>query len=715
MQPGGSFFSITMLFCLPSRWATGLLWWLLLLALPPHRVAAQAAPCGVLPLAPAARVQAALLIVEAQVLDAVGEWDAGHRHLFTRQRLRVFRVLKGTLADTAALPLLVEGGQVGLRRETITNTLAALPVGQQGLFFLVPAPWPGLAPAYAAVASSQGVITYDFAQGTAAEPTRAYASWVQARQQTERLAQQLTGQPARQLRPNPLLTAAIARPAAAPPTIARLAAAPVIDSFAPGEMAAGVGAVLTLTGSGFGSSRGSGGVYLANADDGGATSNLVADRDYLLWTDTEIQVRVPSLSASSHPAGTGPVTLTTADSQTAAAPGRLTVSYAIFNVANQASTQADRPNHVATDALGGLSFHFGPGFAANAAAGASWQRDLAQWRCSTGINWRLAAPATTDAAANDGQSIVAFDDGTLPAQVLGRTYSYYQGCYDPLGNVVFYVSEIDQQFSRTLPFQFEVGPVSAARFDFEAVALHELGHAQQLAHVIRPGAVMHYAFNPGGSPRTLNAATDVAAGRLVLRTRSFRSRGCGGPAMLPAPLTTVAVAASSPLAFAFSTQDECFLTSFVLERSAGPDTTATTWQPVASAAAGAPAGQYTLADPQPAAGLRYYRLGVRRPDGTTDYAAPLPATAEAAALAGLQVFPNPVVGDELQFTYPAAAAGPIRLYLYDELGRLHRRSQASTQPGLNVLTFSMANLPPGFYVLRVVSQQASQSARVVRR
>ena len=700
-----------MFFCLPSRWVTGLLPTLLVaLALLAHRTAAQAAPGGVLPLAPAARVQAAVLIVEAQVLDAASEWDAGHHHLFTRQHLRVFRVLKGSLADTTALPLLVEGGQLGLRRETITNTLAPLPVGERGLFFLMPAPWPGLAggaaggpaggPAYAAVASSQGVIAYDATRGTAAEPARTYATWAEARQQTEHLV----GHPARLLR-------------AAPPaglSAARAAAAPVVDSFAPGELAAGVGAVLTLRGSGFGSSRGSGGVYLANADDGGASSNRVADRDYLAWTDTEIQVRVPSLSASGHPAGTGPITVATADNQRAAAPGRLTVRYALTNVADQAGSFADRPNHVATDALGGLSFHFGPGFAANAAAGAAWQLDLAQWRCSTGINWRLAATAAADAVASDGQNVVAFDTGTLPAQVLGRTYSYYQGCYDPLGNVVFYVAEIDQQFSKTLPFQFEAGPVAAGRYDFEAVALHELGHAQQLAHVIQPGAVMHYAFDPGTSPRTLDPATDVAAGRLVLRTRSFRERGCGGPALLPAPLTTLAATGGQPT-FTFSTQDECLLTGFVLERSAGPDTTATTWQAVASAAAQPPAHTYSLADPQPAAGLRYYRLGLRRPDGSTDYAAPLPATTEAAALAGGQVFPNPVAGDAFQLSYPASVAGPVRLSLYDELGRLHREEQLLTQAELNVLTFSVANLPPGFYVLRVVSGQESRSVRVVRR
>jgi hypothetical protein len=78
------------------------------------QLAAQQLPCLLLPLSAPERVRAASLIVEAEVLDARGEWDASHGHIFTRQRLRVFRVLKGTLADTAALALLTEGGQVDL-------------------------------------------------------------------------------------------------------------------------------------------------------------------------------------------------------------------------------------------------------------------------------------------------------------------------------------------------------------------------------------------------------------------------------------------------------------------------------------------------------------------------------------------------------------------------------------------------------------------------
>jgi hypothetical protein len=674
------------------------------------RLAAQPTPlpCLLLPLPAPERVQAASLIVEAEVLDARAEWDARHTRIFTRQRLRVFRVLKGALPDTAALPLLVEGGQVGLARQELTNTLRPLPVGQQGIFFLVPAPWAGVAPAYAAYASSQGVITYDLAQGTAAEPARTHPSWNEASQQTARLS----GQPPQTMRPNPRLQAASLAVAA---RATRKTLASAISSFSPTQTTAGTGAVLTIVGSGFGASRGTGGVDFRNADDGGATTTRVLARDYLNWSDTQIQVRVPSLASDGHPAGTGTVRVTSSDGTSATSAATLTIIYALSNIDNTGGTFTDRPNHVATNATGGLTFRFSPNFTSNAAASAAWQRGLVQWRCATGINWELGAQAASNAIASDNANVVAFDDGSLPARVLGRTTSYYLGCYNAQGETVFYVSEIDQQFSTSLPFQFGPGLAGAGQYDFESVAVHELGHAQQLTHLIRPGAIMHFGVAAGANLRTLNPASDVAGGRLVLRTRSFRNRGCGGPAMLPAPLTGLAASLANALpTLTFSTRAECFATGFVLERSIGLDSTTATggWQAVASTTAGQASGQYTLADPRPAAGLRYYRLGVRRPDGSTDYAAPLPLATEGAA--DPSVFPNPIVGNQVQLAYPAAASGDLVLRFYDELGRYLRGQRLAVQAGLNVLTLDVAGMPQGFYILRLTTDQGSRSVRVVK-
>ncbi len=676
---------------------------------------AETTHCLLLPLAPAERAAAATLIAEAQVLDAHSFWDAGHRHLFTQHRLRVFSLLKGSVADTAGLVVVTEGGRLGLDQQVLTNTLRLDP-GQQGVLFLSPAPWTGLGlagPVYAAYGSEQGFVAYDLAHATAADPFRSYpaidAAFYRALDPQGaglRLA----------LRPNPALAAAQARPAAA----AKGTAAAAVSGLEPAQLAAGAGAVLTIRGSGFGAARAGGFVEFANADDGGRTFVQPLAADYLAWADDAIQVRVPSAGVGNHPAGTGPVRVTPDGGSAAASPGLLTVVYALTNVQSTDTPPAvQRPNHVATNDHGGLTFRFAPGFGANAAAGAAWQRALATWRCQTGINWELGAPATADAIASDGQSVVAFDQSSaaLPAGILGRTTSYYQGCFAPDRSVVFYVSEIDTQFSSASAFQFGPGLAVGLSVDFESVAVHELGHAQQLGHLIRPGAVMHYAIARGQNSRRLAPESDVAGGRQVLRVRSFRNRGCGGPALLPAPLTalTAAVEPGTGPVLRWATQDDCFLTGFVVERSAGLDTAAATagWQTVATVPLGAPGTAYRAADAPPPAHLVYYRLGLVRPDGTLDYAAPLPVAPGAAPVASL--FPNPVTGTQFTLQYLSADATSLVYSIYDELGRRYRIAAVAVLPGLNLLTFDVGALPPGFYIFRSQGGQGgSQSLKFLR-
>ena len=653
--------------------------------------------CLMLPVEPAQRVRQSALVVEAEVLDARSFWDAGHGRLFTRHRLRVFSVLKGQAADTTGLSVITEGGRLGLDQQLLTNTLR-LTAGQQGVFFLTPAPWAGLLPvagrAYTPFASEQGFIAFDPAEGTATEPFRTYPALNKAFY--EDIAR-LTGQPRRVLQANPALAVAHL-----PVPMQRGTLAPIIAGLSPLSLPAGVGAVLTITGSGFGSSRGSGFVEFKNADDGGATRVKAREADYFTWTDTRIQVRVPSTASggapvsNGHPAGSGLVRVTSTDQTAIESPVPVVIVYALTNVENIDGTLLQRPNHVALNVTGGITFRFGPNFGAGPAA--AWQRALATWRCRTGMNWEVGSTNATNAIADDGQNVVAFDQGQeLPALVLGRTTSYYRGCYAASGEVVFWVKEIDMQFDDGAAFQFGPALAVSPQVDFESVAVHELGHAQQLSHLILPGAVMHYAVARGQNTRALNPASDVAGGRQVLRVRSFRSLGCGGPALLPAPLTSLTgqATAGTGITLAWATRDECFLSSFVVERSLGSDTTA--WQPVGTAALRPPGGQYQFVDAQPFSGLHYYRLGLVRPDGSRDYAAALVLSTEADKVL---IFPNPVADNQLHLQYPASAEGPVTFRICDALGQRVRTLALAVSAGLSVLNLNVAGLAPGFYVLQ---------------
>lgn len=672
------------------------------------QAAAAATHCLLLPLDPAVRHAQARCIVEAEVLDATSFRGPDGR-LYTRHQLRVFKQLKG--APGAGLTVLTEGGTLGLERQELTNTLRLTP-GEQGIFFLEPTTFAGLSAAaeYQVYGSEQGFIRYELPTATATEPFRQY------RQLGAAFYEEVAGRAPREVQPNARLLTALDR--LAHPVAAR-GQAPIISLLAPATLTAGTGAILTLSGSGFGAVRGTGSVEFRNADDGGATYAKVNDDDYVSWSDTRIQVRVPSLSAGRTPAGTGTVRVTTAGQLQTVSAGIVTIVFAATNVLDTNSGQRAVPGHRNFDGAGGVTFRFDAGFAGNSAAAAAWQRALATWRCQTGINWSTGATRTKTGVADDGDNSVGFDSGAdLPVGVLGRTTSYYRGCYRPDGRVVFFVQELDMQFDDAAAWQFGPGNPTAAQVDFESVAVHELGHAQQLSHLILPSAVMHFAIARGQRSRALAAASDVAGGRYVLRTSSFPLPGaaCGPAPMLPAPLSrqTARFVSGSGAVVHWTTRAECNLSGFVVER-APADTTAG-WQPVGAVAAGNSAGDYQLVDAQPLPGLSYYRVRLRRPDGTLDTAVPIGLTDDVAAATQLQAYPNPFNGNagRLNLQYVGGeATGELVVRLYDALGRYLRGTRVGYLPGLNQLSVAVPPLRAGYYLLRWTDTNGRQGTTPV--
>ncbi|GAB3299988.1 matrixin family metalloprotease [Hymenobacter tenuis] len=658
----------------------------------PLLAAAPETHCLLLPIDPAVRAARAALIVEAEVVTAQS-FRAPSGRIFTRHQLRVFKQLKGLAPAT--LTVLTEGGTVGLERQQLTNTLS-LSLGQQGVFFLEKAAFKGLSSTsgWAVYASQQGFVQYDLSTATATDPFRRYE------QLNAAFYQKVAAAAPREIAPNQALQQALARQTA--PVAAR-GLAPVITGLSPLSLPAGTGAVLTISGTGFGATRGTGYVEFRNADDGGASYTKANEDDYVSWSATRIQVRVPSHSATGNPAGTGPVRVSTSEQVQGLSPLPITVIYAAANVEDTNTKQRGVPGHRNQNSSGGITFRFDPSFASNAAATASWQRALASWRCQTGINWEVGPTRTQSGADEDEQNAVGFDGSSeLPAGVLGRTTSYYLGCYLPNGNVSFYVQELDMQFDDDVNWQYGPANPSVNQIDFESVAVHELGHAQQLAHLILPTAVMHYAIARGQRSRELAAISDIAGGRYVLRTRGFNIPICGEPAMLPAPLISqnAIFAAGLGVTVQWATRDECFVTEFVVERA--PADTTRGWQTLGTVAAGNGTGQYRFQDAQAPTGLLYYRVRVRRPDNSLDTSPPVGVTDDATAVNTLQIFPNPVTGEggPLGLQYLGTANGSLTVRFYDAVGRYLGGSLLDYQLGLNRLVVTPPDLRPGYYLVR---------------
>lgn len=650
--------------------------------------------CLLLPLDGARRAQVAALVVEAEVVAQQSFWDAAHRHIYTANTLRVYKLLKGQWPAGTPLTVVTEGGTVGLAAETLTNTLA-LHAGEQGLLFLTPAAFPDVArpAAWTAYASLQGFVRYDLSTASAAEPFRRYALVDDAfyREQTA-----LTGQPLRELAPNPALTAARAR-RLSPPPAARGVDVPLISSLSPRNIAAGIDSVLTIQGTGFGSAPGS--VEFRDADDGGATFTRALARDIVSWSDSRILVRVPSYSDEGHPAGSGPVRVITADQLATTSLSTLTVRYAASNVQESTAGTIAPTVLFNQNGQGGYSFRPDPGFAQNAAALAAFGRALSSWRCQTAVNWGLAGARSSRGIASDDVSALEFDQaGELPANILGRTTSYYLGCRDATGQLRFWTKEIDMQFDDGINWQFGPAAPAPAQFDFETVVLHELGHAQQLGHVIAPGvAVMHYAIARQQVNRQLNFGRDVLGGYSV-QLRSVAPPICGPAPELPAPLTAplTALATDGRVALSWPSSTECNVQAFAVERSPnGQSWTRLTQLPATGA------GTYSYTDAQPPGGLVYYRLQVLLGN---QLALPTPPAAVRPGGGGpvFALFPNPATGPVigLEYNAPAASTGLV-VRVYDAVGRYYGGQRLTVpQAGINTLSLALPELRAGWYLLR---------------
>ncbi|GAA4378797.1 hypothetical protein GCM10023186_15670 [Hymenobacter koreensis] len=659
---------------------------------------AERTSCLLLPLDVAERAARVPLVVEGEVVAQTSFWDQERRRIYTANTVRAYKLLKGNLpGGSSELTIITEGGTVGYERHELTNTLE-LQIGTQGVLFLESAPFPNLpatmAGSWAAYASQQGFVRYSLADLSAAEPFRTYAQIDAAFYR--QLLPGVTQAP-RELAPNAALAAAQARKA----TAGRGVNVVLIATLSPTTLSAGTGAVLTIRGSGFGPTTGS--VAFRNADDGGATFTPVLGTDILSWSDTQIQVRVPSYSAEQKPAGTGNVRVTTSDGQQGQSPTPVTIVFAQSNVQETNTKEVVPTDHFNQNGNGGYSFRYDPGFAQNAPAAQSFQRALAQWRCQTTINWEVGATRTSRGVSADNVNAVEFDQGSeLPARVLGRTTSYYSGCRSTTGQLLFWVREIDMQFDDGINWQFGPAPATGGQFDFETVAVHELGHGHQLSHIIRPGAVMHFAVANGQNQRTLNRDSDINGGRTILRTRSFVADACGPAPMQPAPLVGAlqsVVNEGAGVRLTWVTRDECNVQSFVLERSADNQT----WQTVAQVPATPPAATYSRFDSQPLPGLSYYRLRVvLATDGESLAAPSVPVRAQGGSARAFQVFPNPTAGATVQLEYVATAPGDLVVRFYDAVGRYRGGQRLQVQQvGLNQLSITLpANLRAGWYALR---------------
>jgi hypothetical protein len=461
------------------------------------------------------RVSNSSLIIKGQVMAKKSFWNEAKNYIHTSNLVKVQSVLKGSLA-LQFIEVITEGGEVDDKIQVVEPSLQLIP-GQEGVFMLN-----GFQSqlsqyghqVYQAHCDQQGFIRFDVKENKAYEPFKIYGSV------NEELHSAL------QSALNTRLPKFDLPGSGAKFTSSSSIAA--ITGISPTTITAGTSSTLTITGSAFGATQGTSIVEFLNADDGGATFIQPHSSQYISWSNTQIQVLVPTKASTvCGTAGTGQVRVTVAGSPTLSAQ-TLTVNHGELNVHITSNNTIKNTRHVGLNGNAGITWQMYTGFDASSGK-APFIRAFNTWRCNTLINWKLGTAVLTNTIALDGVNMVRFDVGAeLPGGVLGRCTSYFSAC--SVGTVIsVYVSELDICFDSGTTWQYGPANATGSQFDFESVAVHELGHGHQLSHVINTNDFMHYSIANAQNKRN-PIANDINGGLNVM-SRNTSGGVCGQPTM----------------------------------------------------------------------------------------------------------------------------------------------------------------------------------------
>ena len=497
------------------------------------------AQCGMLSVPIQQRIIDSDLVIEGQVIHQEGIWNLDHSMIYTINTIQVYKIFKGALT-TQTVQVLTKGGTVGLVHDKVSIGLELLP-GQIGIFTLenprVQINRRGQF--FEPVAAQQGFVKYSILDGSA----RDFQSNFTAISEVYETINATTSSAYREIAPLEF------RFHDGKSSTGRSAL--VITSFSTsvgGDATgnAGVSEILTINGTGFGPLLGN--VFFEDANSGGGLTSGLYTLEMISWSDTQIQVEIPSR------AGTGSFAVQNSTGSMNDIQAGLTIGYSHLNVQFDPTLMSGPLQSFETqlyndNGIGGYSSNFFTDFSADVGASETYEDLITTWRCSTGVNFLRGDDTTVDDDPSmpptdlpDGVNVVRFDNTTeLGGSVLAYALTRFSGCIvgvAPSLSTDWYVTEIDVVVNDDVSWYYDAAlPVPVSQFDFETVILHELGHAHQLGHVIDLAQVMHYAIGPGEAQRALSP-TDVLGGNYVM-TKSLGSPVCSQPVMIDATPTAV--------------------------------------------------------------------------------------------------------------------------------------------------------------------------------
>jgi Secretion system C-terminal sorting domain/Matrixin/IPT/TIG domain len=454
------------------------------------------------------QIEASSLVVEGKVIFKQSFWDANHHNIYTTNTVEVYKVFKGVRVET--IQIITIGGVVDNNALTVTHSLQ-LSLKDRGVFTLINSNTQLLneksnLEKFKTYSGIQGFYKYDIISNSANNVFKSYNGienvfYQQIKSITKTDYFELKKKDD-SIGNNSILESMVV----------------IVTNVLPTTITAGTESVLTISGFGFGAVKGT--VGFRDANDGGVSFIDALDSQIDSWSDSQIEVKVPRR------AGSGNIRVThDSDGTFGFSSQVLTIPYSILNV--ETGGNAYISQHYDENGSGGYTWQMFTGFDTNTTANESFIRAFETWVCETGVNWEIGIPIGINTNSSDGTNIITFDSvsSQLPVGVLGTMFTYWATTC----GTEWVVSEMDMVFDNDRNWQFGPANATAGQIDFESVAVHELGHAQQLGHVIDAGAIMHFNIGPAQNSRVLST-NDKDGGNFV-QNRSTTIQNCTYPLM----------------------------------------------------------------------------------------------------------------------------------------------------------------------------------------
>ncbi|MBK8873740.1 MAG: T9SS type A sorting domain-containing protein [Bacteroidetes bacterium] len=482
------------------------------------------------------------LVVDGKVISSQSNWNESRTKIYTTHQVVIYGVLKGQV-KSAQIQVITEGGQVGESIHYATGTLQLLQ-DQVGLFCLIPFKNESGISGYKVYSDMQGFIGYDQESSKAFGVFETYDSVDGV---LYPVIANFTGTQRK------IVYAKNFRKAIDEVNGSKVMVAPVITSFTPAITSAGTKSVLTINGVNFGATRGNGFVEFRRGVSGAASFVRPLNSDYISWSDTQIQLLVPSQTVNgasqlTGTAGSGQIKVTNNGQETGTSANSLIIEYSVFNTnpltLNSPTFMMEMQNQ---NGSGGYTFNINSNLATNTAAVASFTRAMNNWKCTTGVNWIIGTNTSINKNLNDSINVITFDDNDpLGPNSAARGDLFATLCTSG-GTSRFFVHDIDMRFSANaagFAWNFGTGNAPAGQIDFESTALHELGHLHVLDHSLEV-SVMFPSVSTGTTKRILDTE-DVNGGNFMMGISTV-TPVCGPAAIVPfsQPTLTASIAVSS--------------------------------------------------------------------------------------------------------------------------------------------------------------------------